>query len=124
MTGIDKGPEHLSHPAPVLDAEFRRTAQTFTTPSMSRFVHGMLMLTLVEMEGLMDDMTDWNHAMLNTVHTSLLFETERKIRVSELARVQETRFLKFCVAAGIYGLPDADDEKITARLRQAREELY
>lgn len=116
VTGIDDGPENSNPNCPISDPDLRKAVDTFTTPSTSRFVHGLLYVALLEAEGLLhDDMQDL--ALDITVTTGMSFKTESNMRIADIIGKQKSRFQKFCVAAEMYGRPEEGDEWTSTMLR-------
>ncbi|KFY97856.1 hypothetical protein V500_01900 [Pseudogymnoascus sp. VKM F-4518 (FW-2643)] len=113
-TVIEPGPVAVE---PIIaDVRLRKAAENFNTPLSARFVHTLLIMHLLEEEGLMD------YFMVARMgpgieQTASLFETESNARIARLAMAQETWLGKLGVAARLYDRKDANDAMVTAGLR-------
>ncbi|KFZ24166.1 hypothetical protein V502_01329 [Pseudogymnoascus sp. VKM F-4520 (FW-2644)] len=99
----------------IINASLRVAAEDFNTPLSARFVYTLLIMHLLEEEGLMD------HFMVARMgpgieHTASLFETESNARIARLAMAQETWLGKLGVAARLYGRMDANDAMVAVGL--------
>ncbi|OBT62474.1 hypothetical protein VE03_07987 [Pseudogymnoascus sp. 23342-1-I1] len=104
----------------IIDAGVRAAAEDFKTPISSRFVYTILIMYLLEREGLMDGFMEARMGP-SVEHTAALFATGSNARVARLVVEQETWLGKLRVAARLYGRVDANDAFVAAGLRMIHE---
>lgn len=102
-----------------VDPELRRAAEELTIPLSSRLVYNLLVMALLEEEGLTEFIVE---TMLPGIQRiSKLFATESNAKIVKLAMAQGTWLEKFCVAARLYGREDAADHAIAHALKMVRD---
>ncbi|KAF2190968.1 SET domain-containing protein [Zopfia rhizophila CBS 207.26] len=101
----------------IVDPKLKKAAEDFSIPLSSRLFYNLLVMYLLEEEGLLDDF------MAERLHPSILnikalFITERNARIATLAMAQETWLEKFCMALRLYGRADVADHAVAEGLRK------
>jgi hypothetical protein len=111
---VEPGPVAV---APIItDVRLRRATEDFNTPLSARFVHTLLIIQLLEEEGLIDYFVVARMGP-GIERTASLFETESNVRIARLALAEETWLGKLSVASRLYGRKDANDAMVAAGLR-------
>ncbi|KFY19513.1 hypothetical protein V491_04395 [Pseudogymnoascus sp. VKM F-3775] len=100
----------------ITDAVARRAAEDFNTPLSARFIYTLLIMKLLEEEGLMEHFLVARMAP-GIERTADMFATESNSRVARLAMAQETWLGKLRVASRLYGKGDGNDAMVAAGLR-------
>ncbi|KAH6683899.1 hypothetical protein B0J14DRAFT_1249 [Halenospora varia] len=101
----------------IFDPKLRRAAENFSIPLSARFISNLLVICLLEEEGLLDNFIIERFSP-GILQTAAFFETEGNARIARLALTQETWLEKFCMAFRLYGREDAADHDIAERLRK------
>ena len=123
---LTHGEDTVGEPLPVAvapiitDGRLRAVAENFSTPLSARLVYSLLIMHLLEEEGLMD------HFMVARMgpgieQTASFFGDERNASIARLAIAQETWLGKLSVAARLYGRMDGNDASVAAGLRMLHE---
>lgn len=118
--GVDIDGQRQSSASPIIiDRKLKKAAENFSIPLSNRLIYNLLIMSLLEDEGLMDDFVAErvNPGILEMVS---LFRTESNARIASLAMKQETALGKFCVAFRLYGKSDVGDHIVTLQLRRLR----
>ncbi|KAF2865684.1 hypothetical protein BDV95DRAFT_252556 [Massariosphaeria phaeospora] len=99
-----------------LHAEWKEAAETFRIPIGTRLACDLLVMVLLEEEGLLDEMMV--ERLRLTISTSItLFKTGRNAWITRLAMERQTWSAKFGFASRLYGCEDAADAGIVAKLQ-------
>ncbi|KAL6896379.1 SET domain-containing protein [Trichoderma evansii] len=110
------GPRQSSALQIIVDPKLKKAAEEFSISLSSRLIYYLLMMFLLEEEGLMDEFRI--EIMLPRIQKTLSwFETESNVAIAKLAMAQGTWFEKFCVAARLHGRRDAADHEVAITLR-------
>lgn len=109
--------EQTSPPSTIVDPQLQKAAQEFSIPLSARLIYNLLVMFLLEEEGLLD------HFMVQRLYPgtskiAALFRTESNATVARLALRQTTWLGKFCVALRLYGRGDAADHDVAMHLRK------
>jgi hypothetical protein len=115
LDGQRQGPASLM----IFDPKLKRAAEDLSIPLSARLVYNLLIVCLLEGEGLLDKF------MVDRLNPSILqmaavFETKSNARIARLAITQDTWLEKFCIASRLYGREDAADHSIAVGLRMLR----
>jgi hypothetical protein len=110
------GKRHGSLSPIIIDPELKQAAETFSIPLTSRVIYNLLLMLLLEEEGLLDD---FMMQRMNTgiVRTAGWFNPGFNDQVIKLAMAQNTWLAKFCVAFGLFGRKDPVDEAVAQLLQ-------
>lgn len=100
----------------ITDPQLKRAAETFRIPLSSRFIYGLLMMSLLEQEGLLDDFLA-ERLGRNVSVPFAMFETESNVQVAKLAMAQHDWLGRLCVAFQLYGRADAADQAVATLFR-------
>lgn len=103
----------------IVDPELRKAAEEFKIPLCNRLCHQLLLMALLDAEGLLDDYT-LEKAICRLSLVSSALGTPNNIRVGARAMAQDTWFESFAVACNVFGATDANDDAFAARLRADR----
>jgi hypothetical protein len=114
MVGL--GQRRGTAPPIIFDSELRKAAETFSIPISARLLYNLLIVYLLEEEGLLDDFM-LERLKPDILQTVALFQTESNARIARSAMVQETWLEKLCTAFTLYGRADAADDEIAKLLR-------
>ena len=100
----------------IVDSKLKKTAEDFSIPLSARLIYNLLVMFLLEEEGLLDDfmVERFNPGILQT---TAFFQTGSNARIARQAMAQETWQEKFCMAFGLYGRGDVADHTTAVRLR-------
>lgn len=100
----------------IIDKKLKEAAETFSIPLSMRLIHNLLVVFLLEEEGLLDEfmVERFNPAIMLI---SAMFETESNATVVRTALAQRTWLARFCSALTLFGRKDAADQSISAGLR-------
>jgi hypothetical protein len=115
--GVDLDGQRQGSVSPIIvDSKLKRAAEDFSIPLSARLIYNILVVYLLEEEGLLDDfmIKRLNPGILQTTAS---FETESNTRIARLVIVQKTWLEKLCMAFRMYGREDVADHAITVRLR-------
>jgi SET domain len=115
--GVDLNGQRQGSASPIIvDSKLKKAAEDFSIPLSARLIYGLLVVYLLEEEGLLDDfmVERFNPGILQT---TALFKTESNARIARLAITQETWLEKFCMAFRLYGRGDVADHAIAVGLR-------
>jgi len=119
LTGTDPIGERLKSSSPIIfDPELRKEAEEFYTPFSARFLYNVLMMYLLEEEGLMDHFV-FEGCNPTILKLSTLFRTESNGKIARLAVAQETWLEKLFVAFRLYGRADAADHLSAIGMRMS-----
>jgi hypothetical protein len=114
--GVDLNGQKQGTARPIIfDPNLKKAAEDF--PLSARLIYNLLVMTLLEEEGLLDDfmVKRFNPGMLQI---TALFKTESNARIARLAMAQETWLEEFCTAFSLYGRADVADHAIVVALRK------
>ncbi|KAK1753168.1 hypothetical protein QBC47DRAFT_387916 [Echria macrotheca] len=113
QTGVDLDGRRQDAPdRPLIaDPQLKRAAETFRIPLSSRFIYGLLVMSLLEQEGLLDDFLA-ERLSRNVWVPFAAFETESNVQVAKLAMAQQDWLGRLCVAFQLYGRADAADQAL------------
>ncbi|WEW59470.1 hypothetical protein PRK78_004944 [Emydomyces testavorans] len=115
--GVDvNGQRQGSVSSIIIDSKLKKAAENFSIPLSSRLIYDLLVMVLLEEEGLLDDfmVKRFNPGI---VQTSAWFMTESNARIARLAMTQKTWLEKFCMASRLYGREDVADPTIAEGFR-------
>jgi hypothetical protein len=115
--GVDLNGQRQGSASPIIvDSKLKKEAEDFSIPLSARLIYDLLVMCLLEEEGLLDDfmVERLNPGILRT---TALFQTESNARIARLVITQETWLEKFCMAFRLYGRGDAADHAIAVGLR-------
>jgi hypothetical protein len=103
----------------IVDSVLKNAAEDFRITISARLIYNLLIMSLMDDEGLLDDfmVERMNPGILQI---STLFQTESNARIARLAMAQDTWLGKFCVAFRLYGRGDMADHAIAVQLRMLR----
>ncbi|KAF4974825.1 hypothetical protein FZEAL_8321 [Fusarium zealandicum] len=113
---MDRGQSCFFSPK-IIHSTLKNAAETFEIPVSSRFIYNILLVCLVEEEGLLDDVKV-KRMIPPVLSTLLLFQTKENVEIAMLAMRQETWLQRFDVAVKLYGKRDKADNDFNARLRR------
>jgi len=99
----------------IFDPELRKAVETFSIPISSRLIYSLLVVYLLEEEGLLDDFTV-ERFRPGILQLAALFKTESNARIARVAIAQETWLEKLCMAFTLYGRADVADDEIAMLL--------
>jgi SET domain len=117
---IDLNGQRQGSTSPIIvDSKLKKAAEDFSIPLSARLIYNLLVMCLLEEEGLLDDfmVERLNPGILQTTAS---FKTESNARIARLAITQKTWLEKFCMAFRLYGRGDVADHVIAVRLRMLR----
>jgi hypothetical protein len=115
--GVDLNGQRQGSASPIIvDSKLKKAAEDFSIPLSSRLIYNLLVVYLLEEEGLLDDFMV-ERCNPGILQTTALFKTESDARIARLAIRQETWLEKFCVAFRLYGRGDVADHAFAVRLR-------
>ena len=115
--GVDLDGQRQSSVLPIIfDPELKTAAEEFRIPLTSRLIYNILVICLLEEEGLLDDFM-LERMLPGTLKISNGFKTESNARIAKLAMAQTTWLKRFCVASWLYGREDDTDHEIAMALR-------
>jgi hypothetical protein len=115
--GVDLNGQRQGSASPIIiDPKLKKAAEDFAIPISARLIYKLLVMYLLEEEGLLD------HFMVERLNpgilsTTTLFETESNAKIARLAIAQKTYLEKLCMAFRLYGREDATDHAIAVQLR-------
>jgi hypothetical protein len=115
--GVDLNRQRQGSASPIIvDSKLKKTAEDFSIPLSARLIYNLLVMCLLEEEGLLDDfmVERFNPGILQT---TALFQTGSNARIARQAMAQETWQEKFCMAFGLYGREDVADHATAVRLQ-------
>jgi hypothetical protein len=100
----------------IVDSNLKKTAEDFSIPLSARLIYDLLVMSLLEEEGLLDDfMVERLHPGI--LQTTALFQIGSNARIARQAMAQETWQEKFGMAFGLYGRGDAADHATAVGLQ-------
>ena len=115
--GVDLNGQRQGSASPIIvDSKLKKAAEDFSIPLSSRLIYNLLVVYLLEEEGLLDDFMV-ERCNPGILQTTALFKTESNARIARLAIRQETWLEKFCMAFRLYGREDVADHAFAVRLR-------
>lgn len=120
MLGVDLNGQKQDSTSPIIvNPKLKEVAEDFRIPLSSRLIYNLLVMCLLEEEGLLDDfmVERLNPRILQTVTT---FQTESNASIARLAMTQKTWPEKFCTAFRLYGRTDVADHAIAEGIRMLR----
>ncbi|KAK0612232.1 hypothetical protein B0T14DRAFT_441647, partial [Immersiella caudata] len=100
----------------ITDPQLKPAADTLRIPLWSRFIYGLLTMSLLEQEGLLDDFMA-ERLSRNVLVPFAMFKTESNVQVAKLAMAQQDWLGRLCVAFQLYGRADAADEAMATLFR-------
>ena len=115
--GVDLNGERQGSASPIIvDSRLRKAAEDFSIPLSARLIYNLLVVFLLEEEGLLDDfmVERLNPGILLT---SAWFQTESNARIARQAMAQDTWLGKLYVACELYGRGDVADHDVAVALR-------
>lgn len=118
--GADLNGQRQGSASPIIiDSKLKKAAEDFSIPLSARLIYNLLVVYILEEEGLLDNfmVERFNPGILQT---AALFETESNARIARLAIAQETWLEKFCVAFRLYGRGDVADHASAVVLQMLR----
>ncbi len=119
--GIDLEGQRQTSASPIIfDSKLRKSADEFSIPLSARLIYNLLVMYLLEEEGLLDDFMV-KRMNSGIQHTTSWFKTESNAVIARLAIAQESWLRKFCVAFRLWGREDAADHTIALALRGLRD---
>jgi hypothetical protein len=101
--GVDLNGQKQSSASPIIvDSKLKKTAEDFSIPLSARLIYNLLVMSLLEEEGLLDDfmVERFNPGILQM---TALFQTGSNARIARQAMAQETWQEKFGMAFGLCG---------------------
>jgi len=114
-----EGQKDSSDSAIIIDPELKEAAEAMCIPISYRLVYGLLIIFLLEEEGLLDDiMLERLRPGILTVVT--LFKTRSNARVSRLAMRRKSWRERLHMAFKLYGRGDVADFELAMALRKLR----
>lgn len=100
----------------VFDSELKSTAESLSIPLTSRLIYNILIVLLIEQEGLLDGfLLERLGPGISCLVTMLT--TASNIRIAQYAMAQKSWLEKFCVACRLYGCTDDSDHIVPELLR-------
>ncbi len=87
---VDLNGQRQSSASPIIvDSKLKKTAEDFSIPLSTKLIYNLLIMSLLEEEGLLDDfiIERFNPGILQT---TTLFQTESNARIARQAITQET----------------------------------
>lgn len=118
--GVDLNGQKQDSTSPIIvDPKLKKAAEDFRIPLSSRLTYTLLILCLLEEEGLLDDfmVERFNPGILQVV---TMFQTESNASIARLAMTQNTWLEKFCTAFRLYGRTDVGDHVAAKLYRMLR----
>ncbi|KAH7357134.1 hypothetical protein BKA65DRAFT_423958 [Rhexocercosporidium sp. MPI-PUGE-AT-0058] len=103
----------------IVDSQLKRAAEDFSIPLSARLIYNILVVYLLEEEGLLDDFMI-ERLNPDILQIAALFETKRNARIARLVIVQKTWLDKLNMAFRLYRRADIADHAITMQLRMLR----
>lgn len=102
----------------IMDPKLKQAAETFNIPLSARLVYNLLIMVLLQEEGLLDEFT------VGRMSPPILclpakFATQSNAEVAKLALSQGTWLQKFCVSLRLWGKRDAADDIMPYLFREA-----
>lgn len=116
-TGADLNGQKDRSSSPVnSDRALKEAAENFKIPLSARLIYYLLMMALMEEEGLLDGFVieAYNPGIQCSVTS---FRNESNARIVELVMKQETWLERFCTASRLYGRVDVADDTVSMVLR-------
>ncbi|KAH9882273.1 hypothetical protein J1614_001445 [Plenodomus biglobosus] len=117
MLGVDLDGKKQGSAFPIIfDSELKSRAESLSIPLTSRFIYNVLIVLLLEQEGLLDGflLERWEPDILRLVK---MFSTASNIRIAQHAMEQKCWLKKFCIASRLYGCADDSDSIVPELLR-------
>ncbi|KAF2641477.1 SET domain-containing protein [Massarina eburnea CBS 473.64] len=104
----------------ISDPKLRRAAETMNIPLPSRLLYNLLIMVLLEHEGLLDDLMvqRMEPGIVTIAH---FMQTKENADVARQAMAQETWLGKLCTAFVLWGREDLADGELAVQLRQLRQ---
>ena len=103
----------------IFDPKLRRAAETFSIPISSRLIYRLLLMVVLEQEGLLDDLFV-KRLLPTVVRLPDLFRIESNAKIAKAALAETSWMKKFCVAQALWGRVDAGDEMVAGSFRAIR----
>ncbi|KAF4627660.1 hypothetical protein G7Y89_g10494 [Cudoniella acicularis] len=100
----------------IADPDLKKAAEEFRIPISNRFIYNLLVVYLLEEEGLLDDFMS-ERLVPGIVLMVAWFGTESNARIARLAMARETWVERVCVAFALYGRADRADDDVALMLR-------
>ena len=100
----------------IVDSKLKKTAEDFSIPLSARLIYNLLVMSLLEEEGLLNDFMV-ERFNLGILQMTALFQIGSNARIARQAMAQETRQEKFGIAFGLYGRGDVADHATAVGLR-------
>ncbi|KAK2747986.1 hypothetical protein FQN57_001577 [Myotisia sp. PD_48] len=117
MVGVDLDGHRQSHASPIIfDSKLKDVAEAFSIPVSARLIYKLLVMFLLEEEGLLDYLSI-RRKNTDILKIAGLFRTASNARIASLAVVQSTWLEKFCMASRLYGRKDTADQIISKNLQ-------
>ncbi|KAI2602232.1 hypothetical protein GGR54DRAFT_531612 [Hypoxylon sp. NC1633] len=118
LNGEDSDGQRLGSDSPiVIDPVLKNQAETRSIPVSSRLIYLLLIVFLLEEEGVLDDfMVERLRPIIDVVAN--MFKTESNARIARLAMAQTTWRERLCIAFGLWGRGDVVDQEVAGGLQQ------
>ena len=115
--GVDLNGQRQGSMSPIIvDSKLKKAAEDFRIPLSARLIYNLLVMYLLEEEGLLDDIMV-ERLYPGILQLTTLFGTESNASIVRLAMTQTTWLEKFCMAFRLYGQADVADHAVAERLR-------
>jgi hypothetical protein len=118
--GVDFDGNKQGSTCPIIfDSELKSRAESLSIPLTSRVIYSILIVLLMEQEGLLDgfQLERREPGILKLV---TLFTTAGNIRIAQHAMAQKSWLEKFCIASRLYGCADDLDQILPELLRSSK----
>jgi hypothetical protein len=115
--GVDLDGKKQGSAFPIIfDSELKSRAESLSIPLTSRLIYNVLIVLLIEQEGLLDGflLERWEPGILRLV---TMFATASNIRIAQHAIAQKSWLEKFCIVCRLYGCADDSDQIVPELLR-------
>ena len=117
MLGVDLDGQRQNSASPIIvDSELKKAAEVFSIPLSARLIYSLLVISLLETEGLLDRfmVERLGPGVWRTVAS---FRTVVNTRIAKYAMVQVTWPERFWMACSFWGRRDVADHATTMQLR-------
>lgn len=111
-----KGQRQNSESPIIIDSKLKEAAENFAIPLSARLIYSLLVMVLLEEEGLLDEFMI-GRIYPNILILSTLFRTESNAKIAKLAIGQKTWPQKLCMAFRLWGRGDMADDELAMQLR-------
>jgi hypothetical protein len=118
--GVDVDGQQQRDARPIIfDAGLKKAADTMAIPLSARLIYNLLIMVLMEHEGVLDDLMIRKRQPGINFSTSF-FQTKMNIEIVQLVVAQDSWLAKLCVAFTLFGREDAADRFLAKQLRLLR----